>query len=134
MDDDFETWLRQVQEMGDNPTQRPSGVFWDVLYDRGLTPEEARQRVDDFGQATCPGCEAAFDEECSCLEEHDGRQSSLRKENPRESVKDFDKFMDKILISEGYGRPAMKPEDNPQRRRAARHQDRPGNKTRFGGK
>lgn len=45
----------------------------------------------------------------------------------------FDKFVDQILISEGYGRAPVKPEDNPQRRRAARHQDRPGNKTRFGG-
>jgi|SRR6478609_1851127 len=49
-------------------------------------------------------------------------------------VTDFDKYMDKILISEGHGRPAVPPEDNPQRRRAAKHQDRPGNKTRFGAK
>lgn len=46
----------------------------------------------------------------------------------------FDKYMDKILISEGYGAPVVKPEDNPQRRRAAMHQDRPGNKTKFGAK
>ncbi len=53
---------------------------------------------------------------------------------PEGKVTDFDKYMDKILISEGHGRPAVPPEDNPQRRRAARHQDRPGNKTRFGAK
>lgn len=47
-------------------------------------------------------------------------------------VTDFDKYMDKILVSEGRGRPAVPPEDNPQRRRAAKHQDRPGNKIRFG--
>lgn len=49
-----------------------------------------------------------------------------------QGVKDFDKYMDQILIKEGHGRPAVKPEDNPQRRRAARHQDRPLNKIRYG--
>lgn len=44
----------------------------------------------------------------------------------------FDKFMDKILISEGAGRKAAPVEISPQRIRAARHQDRPLNKTRYG--
>lgn len=50
------------------------------------------------------------------------------------SVAEFDKFMDRILIDEGQNRPAVKQEDSPQRKRAARHQDRPLNKIRFGGK
>lgn len=46
----------------------------------------------------------------------------------------FDKFMDRILVSEGHLRAPAREEDSPQRRRAARHQDRPLNKIRFGGK
>ncbi len=49
-----------------------------------------------------------------------------------EGVQEFDKYMDQILIKEGHGRPAVKPEDNPQRRRAALRQDRPANKIRYG--
>lgn len=46
----------------------------------------------------------------------------------------FDKFMDRILVNEGHLRAPTREEDSPQRRRAARHQDRPLNKIRFGGK
>lgn len=46
----------------------------------------------------------------------------------------FDKFMDNILVSEGRLRTPVREEDSPLRRRAARHQDRPLNKIRFGGK
>lgn len=46
----------------------------------------------------------------------------------------FDKFMDRILISEGGNRAQRATGDSVQRKRAARHQDRPGNKIRFGSK
>jgi len=41
----------------------------------------------------------------------------------------FDKFIDRILISEGHNRQPAQQEDNPQRRRAAKRQDRPANRT-----
>lgn len=99
-----------------------------------------------MGAMECPACGAAPGAECGCeiddvgneLPDHEHppddefdihTRPTLR---PEGKVSEFDKYMDKILISEGHGRPATKPEDNPQRRRAARHQDRPGNKTRFG--
>lgn len=44
----------------------------------------------------------------------------------------FDKFMDKILVSEGHNVVRRKQEDNPLRLRAARHQDRPANRTVIG--
>lgn len=46
----------------------------------------------------------------------------------------FNKFIDQILVSEGHNRVLRKETDSPQRIRAARHQDRPLNKIRFGGK
>lgn len=49
-------------------------------------------------------------------------------------VPGFDKFMDKILVSEGHFKPVQKEQDSPQRRRAALHQDRPLNKIRYGSK
>jgi len=57
--------------------------------------------------------------------------SESRKDDIHESVP-FDKFMDKILINEGVGVIRQKQEDSPQRIRAARHQDRPLNKIRYG--
>lgn len=56
-----------------------------------------------------------------------------REDSPRAGG-GFDKFMDRILINEGRLRVPDREEDSPQRRRAARHQDRPLNKIRFGGK
>jgi hypothetical protein len=44
----------------------------------------------------------------------------------------FDKFMDRIVIAEGHGRVIKKQPDSPQRIRAARHQDRPMNRTYYG--
>jgi len=46
---------------------------------------------------------------------------------------DFDKFMDRIVIDERQKQKVdRKDENNPQRRIAARYQDRPLNKTRWG--
>jgi hypothetical protein len=59
-----------------------------------------------------------------------GRPSRMRNEGAGE----FDKFMDRILINEGHHRLAARDDDSPQRRRAARHQDRPLNKIRYGSK
>ena len=44
----------------------------------------------------------------------------------------FDKFMDRIVTLEGANRVHVKQEDNPLRRRAALHQDRPANRTVIG--
>lgn len=49
-----------------------------------------------------------------------------------EATSGFDRFMDSILIAEGHNRQPTKQEDNPMRRRAQRHQDRPNNKIRYG--
>jgi len=50
-------------------------------------------------------------------------------------VTEFDKFMDRIVVDEHQRQKIdRKTEDNPQRRRAARIQDRPMNKTRWGGR
>jgi len=43
----------------------------------------------------------------------------------------FDKFMDRILLSEN-NRSKMKVSENPNRARAATHQDRPLNRIRYG--
>jgi transcription initiation factor TFIIIB Brf1 subunit/transcription initiation factor TFIIB len=43
----------------------------------------------------------------------------------------FDKFMDRILLSEG-NKTKMKVVENPNRKRAATHQDRPLNRIRYG--
>jgi hypothetical protein len=45
---------------------------------------------------------------------------------------DFDKFMDRTLLDEGKRKMVDKPEDNPQRRRALGHQNRPLDRTRIG--
>lgn len=81
--------------------------------------------------SVCPQCGAELPA-CACEDDvsiHD--RPTLR---PEGKITDFDKYMDKILISEGRGRPPVKQEDNPQRRRAAMRQDRPLNKIRFGAK
>lgn len=44
---------------------------------------------------------------------------------------DFDKFMDRTLLDEGKRRMVDMPEDNPQRRRAFGHQNRPLDRTRI---
>lgn len=44
---------------------------------------------------------------------------------------DFDKFMDRTLIDERRAKLVDAPEDNPQRRRAMTHQNRPADRTRF---
>ena len=52
-----------------------------------------------------------------------------------EGVTEFDKFMDRIVLDEHKQRKTdPKNENNVQRARAARIQDRPGNKTRWGGR
>jgi hypothetical protein len=48
---------------------------------------------------------------------------------------EFDKFMDRIVITERRTKKVdVLEENNPQRQRAMKYQDRPLNKTRFGGK
>lgn len=85
----------------------------------------------------CPAC--AEEAELQAMEdERDARAdyaADMKMDARRmgESVNDFDKFMDKILIEEGHNR--VKPtvvEDSPMRKRAARHQERPLGRIRFG--
>ena len=52
----------------------------------------------------------------------------------KEEMVEFDKFMDRIVIDEKQRQRIDRPENNPQRQRAAKYQDRPMNKTRWGGK
>lgn len=136
-------------DMGEDPnTTVISGerdaVFRFLTDDMGVDAEEANEYIDreeaaedPMGDHTCPECGAGPGEECSCVVDDEGPDANdarydMRKENPREGVIGFDKYMDQILIKEGHGRPAVAAEDNPQRRRAARHQDRPNNKIRYG--
>ena len=122
----------------------------------GMEPEDLVQDPyeDAMGDHVCPDCGAPEGAECDCVvDDEDPRDyNDARYDAERagdmdddvhvrptlrpvgEGVQEFDKFMDKILISEGHGRKPTPEEDNPQRRRAAKHQDRPGNKTRFGSK
>ncbi len=98
------------------------------------------------GRVTCPECGYDFDAEHDV--DYNDKMGGLgdsdddldvdpdaelaRRKGPVGEGVNFDKFMDKILISEGAGRKATPVETSPQRIRAARHQDRPLNKTRFG--
>lgn len=91
--------------------------------------ERTESDEDPMGASTCPECGAPPGEECDCV--------ALDDEGPGvglvpEGKVGFDKFMDRILVCEGAGRPPVPEEDNPQRRRAARHQDRPNNRIRYG--
>jgi len=55
--------------------------------------------------------------------------------NESAEISEFDKFMDRIVLDEVKQKKVdPKVENNPQRQRAARIQDRPGNKTRWGGR
>jgi ribosome-binding protein aMBF1 (putative translation factor) len=83
-----------------------------------------------------------------CAEEEAGHRAEEEEQTQRDFYADmamdrrrlgeaagFNKFMDRILVEEGHNRVAPKhEEDSPQRLRAARHQDRPLNKIRYGGK
>jgi len=134
-------------DMGQDPrttviTGERDAIFRFLTDDLGVDADEANEYIDreemdeggtesTEGGDTCPDCGAPAGMPC------DSGCPNAEKSEPdpdryREGVVGFDKFMDKILISEGYGRKPTPPEDNPQRRRAARHQDRPGNKTRYG--
>lgn len=68
---------------------------------------------------------------------HDARvdvQLEGRQREGTEEPSDFDKFMDRIVVDEKQRQRIDRPENNPQRQRAARIQDRPMNKTRWGGR
>lgn len=60
--------------------------------------------------------------------------NDVRRDGNFEECSVFDKFVDQILIKEGHNRVKQHEYDSPQRKRAARHQDRPLNKIRFGSK
>lgn len=136
-------------EMGDDPnvtviTGEREAVFRFLTDDLSVDADEANEYIereldDDenpMGDHTCPECGAGPGEECECsVDDEDPRDfndARLDAKRVGEGVIGFDKYMDQILIKEGHGRPAVKPEDNPQRRRAALHQDRPNNKIRYG--
>lgn len=113
-----------------------SGVF--KKYDKLPEMDEDENHGDH-----CPDCgaPAGADHKIGCNNDDDKSAEpdveepvnvdSLTKHN--ESI-NFDKYMDKILVQEGRVRTPVKQIDSPQRVRAAKHQDRPLNKTRFGGK
>lgn len=64
----------------------------------------------------------------------DGMRANIQGEGHVFETDSFDKFMDRIVGDEKQRvRVTPKVEDNPQRQRAARYQDRPMNKTRWGG-
>lgn len=175
--ENFETWLARVQALSNEPTLRPGGGFWRVLFDQGMSPEEARERADDAGTSMCPGCDAAFDEECSCpdedaesdgcgmcgtvdeplldMEEHGMLCATCAEEAEQQEREDglerqrdyhadmkmdmkrhgeamsFDRFMDRILITEGNKK--VEAPMTPQRIRASRNQERPLNRIRYNG-
>jgi hypothetical protein len=113
---------------------------------------ECDERANSFGDERqgdlCPDCNAPPDQphdlgcpnapsrnpndyEPSGVDESDGEDDVTDHRFKNENIS-FDKYMDNILVSEGYNRPIVKQEDTPQRKRAARNQDRPGNRTRYG--
>ena len=137
-------------DMGEDPNTtviegERDAVLRFLTDDLGVDPDEANEYIDreemeemdeggtesTEGGDTCPDCGAPAGMPCDsgCP---NAEQPEPDPDRYREGVAGFDKFMDKILISEGNGRKPTPPEDNPQRRRAARHQDRPGNKIRYG--
>jgi hypothetical protein len=63
-------------------------------------------------------CSCAPDCKCGCSGMTEGHRFN------------FDKFMDRIVISESKQRPTA---DSPLRKRAQRHQERPLNRIKFGG-
>lgn len=108
---------------------------------------DARSMNESCLEATCAGCGCGFDDSetmsgdmCpACAAPADTRlcdscgQQTVNLSCPTcdasPFAESFDRFIDRILVEEGVGRPPTKPEDNPQRRRAAARQDRPGNRT-----
>ena len=129
-------------EMGEDPNTTVITGDRDVLFsflvdDLGHDPEEAEEYIDR--EEGTPEEEATESEEEERAEEEERMRdyyADMKMDAKRhgEGVDGFDKFMDRILVAEGHNRLAPKQEDSPQRRRAARHQDRPLNKIRYGSK
>ena len=129
-------------DMGEDPnttviTGERDAVFRFLTDDLSVDPDEANEYIDR--EEGTPEEEATESEEEERAEEEEAMRdyyADMKMDAKRhgEGVAEFDKFMDKILISEGHNRPPVKEEDSPQRRRAARHQDRPLNKIRYGSK
>lgn len=126
--------------MGEDPettviTGKREAVYNFLVNDLKVAPEEADEYIDREAMQAAEDAESAEDVER--LQSADWvAQTRAERERERygEGVAEFDKFMDRILISEGRGAPPVHVEDNPQRLRAARHQDRPNNKIRYGAK
>jgi hypothetical protein len=100
--------------------------------------------TDEEGEASCDYCGAPFGmpHEVGCHEEEDprdpDREYDARVDRQAEGrvleTDGFDKFMDRIVGDEKQRAKAdPKAENNPQRQIASRYQDRPMNKTRWGG-
>lgn len=110
-------------------------VFRFLIDDLGVDPKDANEYIDhEEGTSEEEAGESEEEEAAEEAERQRDYHADMKTDQKRygEGVQDFDKYMDQILIKEGHGRPPVKPEDNPQRRRAARHQDRPNNKIRYG--
>ena len=83
-------------------------------------------------EAECPVCHAPDGVACDC---RDAARTDLEYDRRMEGSRDFNKFMDRILVEEK--RPEGKVtvlNDSPQRQLAARYQERPMGRTRMGGK
>jgi len=94
---------------------------------------------DDEEEASCEYCGAPLGMPCEpgCPNEEDPRDpdraydARVDQFEGKEPMSEFDKFMDRTLIDEKQRQRVDAHENNPQRRIAAKYQDRPMNKTRF---
>ena len=100
--------------------------------------------VEKNADPVCPSCAEEYETMMPAANEPDpDRAYDARVDRGRfgeglvkesTEISEFDKFMDRIVLDEHQKQKVEKAETNPQRARAARVQDRPGNKTRWGGR
>lgn len=116
------------------PTLVPTG---DEGLDEATKTEKMKQSVGERLQLaynpSTPGdvlAQLATDTDSYVRQGVAGNPSTPKEETLPEST-DFDKFMDNTLLKEHRAKRVDRPEDNPMRRRAALHQDRPNNRIRF---
>ena len=139
----YDSWLEDIGEQLasqglDYSNFEPEEL--EELYNDDLSPQAAADHLaatsipsmdaDDYAEPAYDAMGRKIDWNEERLEDEVGARS-VGSGRPFES---FDRFMDDILIKESK-QPQIKTEnDSAQRKRAARYQDRPGNKTRIGGR
>ncbi len=115
-----------IERLSDEEMDRRSDAQWE--YEDEMRSQKLDDRFDEADEPDAEKLDFGFEFDPNFKKNPD----ELFSYGKTDEGTNFDKFIDKILISEGHGRLPTLPEDNPQRRRAAKRQDRPANRTVYG--